>query len=54
MSKNKTIKLCCGGRGCPTIQKKNNKEVIITDDYGNKVIMKIDEAALITNALKEL
>ena len=48
------IKLCCGGKGCPTIEKKNKKEVIITDDYGNQVIMKIDEAKLINKALNEL
>lgn len=54
MSTDKVIKLCCGGRGCPTIQKKNSKEVIITDDYGNRIIIKIDEAKLISNALKEL
>tara|TARA_R110002020_G_scaffold22733_2_gene76436 strand:+ start:1213 stop:1371 length:159 start_codon:yes stop_codon:yes gene_type:complete len=50
----KKIKLCCGGKGCPTIELKNKKEVIIKDDYGNQVIMKIDEAKLITNAIKEL
>jgi hypothetical protein len=54
MSKNKVIKLCCGGKGCPTIQKKNNKKVMITDDYGNQITIKIDEAKLISNALKEL
>ena len=54
MKKNKVVKLCCGGRGCPTIQKKNSKEVIITDDYGNQITIKAEEAKLISNALKEL
>jgi len=54
MNKDKLIKLCCGGRGCPTIQKKNNKEVTISDDYGNQITIKIDEAKLIDKALKEL
>ena len=54
MSDNKAIKLCCGGKGCPTIQKKNSTEVTITDDNGNQITIKIDEAKLIDNALKEL
>ena len=54
MSKDKVIKLCCGGRGCPTIQKKNRDQIVITDDDGNKITIKIDEAKLIDAALKEL
>jgi len=51
--KDKKIRLCCGGKGCPTIEKRD-KNVIITDDYGNKVTIKYDEAKLISKALKEL
>jgi len=54
MNDNKVIKLCCGGRGCPTIQKKNDKEVVITDDHGKQITINIDEAELIDAALKEL
>ena len=54
MNEDKSIKLCCGGKGCACIRKKNTKEVIIADDYGNEVIIKIDEAKLINKALKEL
>jgi len=50
----KEIKLCCGGRGCPVIKRKNKDEVIITDDHGNDITIKIQEAELIHNALKEL
>ena len=53
MSKDKIIKLCCGGKGCPTIQKKNN-HVIITDDSGNQITIKLEEAKLIHSALREL
>ena len=48
--KDKKIRLCCGGKGCPTIEKRD-KNVIITDDYGNKVTIKYDEAKLISEAL---
>jgi hypothetical protein len=51
--KDKKIRLCCGGKGCPTIEK-SGKNVIITDDNGNVVVMKIKEAELIRSALKEL
>lgn len=54
MNKDKVIKLCCGGKGCPTIQKKNNKEVVITDESGAQVTISIEEAELIHKALKEL
>tara|TARA_Y100000310_G_scaffold344569_1_gene458019 strand:+ start:257 stop:415 length:159 start_codon:yes stop_codon:yes gene_type:complete len=50
----KKIKLCCGGRGCPTIEKKNIEEVIITDDKGNQITIKINEAKLIDKALNDL
>ena len=53
MNKEKVIKLCCGGKGCPTIQKKND-DIIITDDSGNQITIKIDEAKLIHKALSEL
>ena len=54
MNNNKVIKLCCGGKGCPTIQKKNKDLIVITDDDGNQITLKLDEAKLINKALKEL
>jgi hypothetical protein len=50
----KVIKLCCGGRGCPTIEKKDTNYIIIKDDFGNQVTIKAAEAALIQEALKQL
>ena len=50
---NKKIKLCCGGRGCPTIEK-DGSNVIITDEEGNKVVITEGEANLISCALEEL
>ncbi len=46
----KSIKLCCGGRGCPELTIEGNK-VKITDDYGKSVLMEISEAKLINGAL---
>lgn len=47
------IKLCCGGRGCPTIEKQD-ENVVITDDDGNKVTITLEEAKLIPGALDQL
>jgi len=48
------IKLCpCNNSGCPSIQLIDGK-IKITDDYGGEVLMEINEAELITKALKEL
>lgn len=49
-----TIKLCCGGNGCPTITRIDDEKVEITDDSGNKVVMKSGEAKLIADAVKKL
>lgn len=50
----KVIKLCCGGRGCPTIEKKDTKYIIIKDDFGGQITIKAEEAELIQEALKQL
>ena len=54
MSNNRSIKLCCGGRGCPVIARKGKSQVTIIDDNGNKVPLKIEEANLIHDAIKKL
>ena len=47
------IILCpCNSSGCPSIEKLNDLEVKIVDDYGGEVTMKINEAELIAEALK--
>lgn len=46
------IKLCpCNNSGCPIIEKTNGK-IKITDDYGGEVLMEINEAELIADALR--
>ena len=42
----KIIKLCCGGKGCATVEKTENN-IIITDDKGNKVTLTEEAAALL-------
>ena len=47
------IKLCCGGRGCPTIEKQGDN-IIITDEKGNQVTLTLKEVKLIPGALDHL
>ncbi len=46
------IVLCCGGKGCPTL-KVEDKKVTITDDFGGKIKMSVEEAKLIQTALQQ-
>ena len=39
--------LCCGKSGCPSVAKGDDGLIEITDDYGNTVKMKVEEADMI-------
>jgi hypothetical protein len=49
-----TVRLCCGKKGCPTVTDLGNGLVEITDDNGNKIVVKQEEAALISDGVKTL
>lgn len=49
-----SVKLCCNKRGCPIVTDIGNGMVEITDDDGNKVIMKKEEALLLSDGVKIL
>lgn len=49
-----TVKLCCNHKGCPTMLDLGNGNVEITDDDGNKIIIKKEEAVLISDGVKTL
>lgn len=46
--------MCCGKAGCPSVNLNEEGLVEISDDDGNKVKMKKEEAALIQDAIKTL
>jgi len=48
------VRLCCFGKKCPTVTDLGNGTVEIVDDYGNKVIMKKEEALLLSDGVKTL
>jgi hypothetical protein len=50
---NNTVRLCCGGKGCPVVDVKGNK-VIITDDYNNTIEISQEQAGMIKDAVKLL
>lgn len=49
-----TVRLCCGKKGCPTVQDLGNGMVRITDDFGKEVEMTKEEAALVSDGVKVL
>jgi hypothetical protein len=51
---NKSVKLCCNDKGCPTMTDIGDGMVEITDDNGNKIVVKKEEASLISDGVKAL
>lgn len=48
------VKLCCNKKGCPTVADIGNGMVEITDDNGNKIQVKKEEAVLLSDGVKTL
>ena len=48
------IFMCCGKANCPSIETNDEGLIEISDDYGNKVKMKKQEASLISDAVIKL
>jgi hypothetical protein len=51
---NNSVKLCCKGKGCPVVTELTNGMVEITDDFGNKITVKKEEALLISDGVKTI
>lgn len=49
-----SVKLCCNGNGCPVVTDLGNGNVQIVDDEGNKIVVKKEEAKLISDGVKTL
>jgi hypothetical protein len=50
----KSVQLCCGAQNCPIVTELSNGLVEITDDDGNKIVVKKEEALLISDGVKTL
>lgn len=51
---NNSVKLCCKGKGCPVVTELADGNVEITDDFGNKIVVKKEEALLISDGVKTI
>jgi hypothetical protein len=51
---NNKIFMCCGKAGCPSVSVNEEGLVEISDDHGNTVKMKKEEASLIKEAVSQL
>ena len=49
-----SVRLCCNGKGCPIVEDLGNGNVKITDDHGNSITVKKEEANLISDGVKTL
>jgi hypothetical protein len=49
-----SIRLCCNKKGCPVVTDIGDNMVEITDDYGNKIKVKKEEAILLSDGVKTL
>jgi hypothetical protein len=49
-----SVKLCCNNNGCPTVTDIGEGLIEITDDNGNKIVVKKEEASLISDGVKTL
>jgi hypothetical protein len=48
------IFMCCGKQKCPNVEIIEDDMIQISDDYGNSVKMKKEEAGLLSQAVKQL
>lgn len=51
---NNSVQLCCKGKACPIVTELDNGMVEITDDDGNKIMVKKEEALLISDGVKTI
>jgi hypothetical protein len=49
-----SVKLCCNGNGCPVVTELSDGMIEIVDDYGNKIVVKKEEALLISDGVKTI
>jgi hypothetical protein len=51
---NGKVFMCCGKAGCPSVSFSEDGLIQITDDFGNSVKMKHEEAEMIKGAVEKL
>jgi hypothetical protein len=51
---NTSVRLCCGKKNCPVVENLNDGTFKITDDYGNSIIIKKEEALILSDGVNTL
>lgn len=49
-----SVKLCCNGKGCPVVTELADGMIEIVDDNGNRIVVRKEEAALISDGVKTI
>ena len=49
-----SVRLCCKGKGCPIVTELGNGLVEVTDDDGNKIVIKREEALLLSDGVRSI
>jgi len=49
-----SVRVCCGGKGCPVVEKQPDGRYKVTDDDGNVIIIKAEELELMGDAVKTI
>lgn len=52
--KDNSVQLCCKGKKCPVVTELADGMVEILDDYGNRVVVRKEEALLISDGVKTI
>lgn len=50
----KKVTVCCGRKGCPTVEKLDDDSYKVTDDDGNTIIVKKEELQLMGDAVRTI
>jgi hypothetical protein len=50
----RSVRLCCKGKNCPVVTEMEDGMVEIIDDNGNKIIIRKEEALLISDGVKSI
>jgi F0F1-type ATP synthase epsilon subunit len=52
--KNNSVQLCCKGKRCPIVTELADGMVEIVDDNGNRIVVRKEEALLISDGVKTI
>ena len=48
------VTVCCGRKGCSTVEKLEDGRFLVTDDDGNQIVVKQEELSLMGDAVSTI